>query len=64
MQCPGCGGVQLHVIDTREVLGGRRRRYECLVCGSRLSTLEVPMETLAKLKKEIKRLGSQRTKGC
>ena len=42
MKCPQCGCADDKVIDTRAAEDGKRirRRRECLVCGTRCTTIE------------------------
>ena len=42
MRCPGCGGIDDKVVDSRvaEEGGAIRRRRECLACGRRFTTYE------------------------
>lgn len=40
MQCINCKSMNTRAINSREARGVRRRRYKCLECGERFSTLE------------------------
>lgn len=41
-RCLACGGQRLKCINSRQdPAGGRSRRYECLDCRDRLSTVEI-----------------------
>lgn len=40
MKCPECGGAT-RVRDSRPTEQGRTRRYQCDVCSSRFTTIEV-----------------------
>ena len=53
MKCPKCGMDQTAVIRSRPYLDGKAiaRRRECLVCGFRFDTCEVPA-TLIRKKRE------------
>lgn len=42
MKCPYCGFDDSHVVDSRDVENGIRRRRECLKCTSRFTTYERP----------------------
>ena len=42
MRCPGCGGGNVYVTDTRAAKEWRRRRYKCSDCGARFTTREIP----------------------
>lgn len=44
MICPKCNGRESKCIDTRQYDDGIRRRRECLVCGTRFSTVEVGVD--------------------
>lgn len=46
MKCPTCKADDSRVIDSRSVLGGVRRRRECLACCARFTTYE-RVETVA-----------------
>lgn len=49
MKCWNCGKDNTTVIDSRPLkIGYRRRRYKCLECGTRFTTLEVYAEDLAR----------------
>lgn len=41
MVCPKCGQRNSYAVDSREVAGVRRRRYECEDCGARWTTREI-----------------------
>ncbi len=58
MICPGCGlANQNQVIDSRPRSGGGiRRRRECLVCGHRWSTVEIPIDEAAVRAEEAERI--------
>ena len=43
-RCPSCGKTGSKIIDTRMENGYRKRKRECLSCGSRWSTIEVRMK--------------------
>ena len=43
-KCPSCGKMDSKIIDTRMENGYRKRKRECLSCGSRWSTIEVRMK--------------------
>jgi len=43
-RCPACGKMNSKIIDTRMENGYRKRKRECLSCGSRWSTIEVRMK--------------------
>lgn len=43
MNCPSCGHKRLMVLETRNVDGVLRRRRQCLACGERVTTIEVPV---------------------
>ena len=49
MTCPKCNGIT-SVLDSRERYGKVYRRRECLNCGNRFSTHEIPIDTLNKQK--------------
>ncbi len=38
--CPSCGSDENRVVDTRDIVGGIRRRRSCLDCGKRFNTFE------------------------
>ncbi len=40
MRCPSCGANDSHVVDTRQVDAGIRRRRECNICHGRFTTYE------------------------
>lgn len=40
MRCPFCRSENNRVVDSRQQLSTRRRRYECNNCGKRFSTTE------------------------
>lgn len=41
IRCPYCSSINTHLVDAvRETLKGYRRRYECVDCGKRFTTLE------------------------
>ena len=49
MKCLHCGSDNTTVIDSRPLkIGYRRRRYKCLDCGTRFTTMEVYAEDLAR----------------
>ena len=52
MICPFCGAEQSVVVNSRQVKDARRRRYECVSCQERYSTIEM-VETDAVLDKRI-----------
>ena len=49
MKCPTCKDNNAKVIDSRDRGTWRRRRYECLSCGYRWTTEEVPEGEIDKL---------------
>ena len=49
MNCPVCGENNSRVIDTRDRGTWRRRRHECVMCGARWTTQEVPERDLERL---------------
>lgn len=49
MICPKCKSDQLHCVDSRPAPESVRRRRECLECGHRFSTIEIPEERLVTL---------------
>jgi transcriptional regulator NrdR family protein len=46
IRCPYCGSAQTKVIDSRKIMGGVRRRRECIDCTERHSTVEVIQQYL------------------
>lgn len=40
LPCPKCGHMKSYVVDTREFVGGIRRRRECEECEYRFTTYE------------------------
>jgi transcriptional repressor NrdR len=46
IRCPFCGSPKTKVIDSRKIIGGVRRRRECIECGERHSTAEVTQNYL------------------
>ena len=40
-RCPGCGGMQCGVIDSRVSGSARRRRRRCLRCSMKFTTYEI-----------------------
>ena len=65
MKCPKCGCADDKVIDTRAAEDGKmiRRRRECLVCGTRFTTIERMEEMqLNVIKKDGTRQEFQRDK--
>lgn len=65
MKCPKCGCADDKVIDTRAAEDGKmiRRRRECLVCGTRFTTIEQMEEMqLNVIKKDGTRQEFQRDK--
>ncbi len=44
MNCPNCGSLQVKVVDSRRKEASISRRRECLDCGKRFSTIEVPIK--------------------
>ena len=44
MRCPKCKSSMLKCIDSRPINGRTRRRYECLKCRERFSTVEISVE--------------------
>lgn len=46
--CPACGN-EMTVKDSRPGPSGIRRRRECLNCGERVSTLEIPLSIARRL---------------
>ena len=45
MKCQACLSENVYCIDSREAdTNARRRRYRCLDCEHRFSTIEVPIE--------------------
>ncbi|TET25985.1 MAG: transcriptional repressor NrdR [Dehalococcoidia bacterium] len=56
MNCPYCGFHDSHVIDSREVNDGIRRRRQCLGCDSRFTTYErIQPTSLFLIKKDERR---------
>lgn len=51
MTCPWCGSDNIACRDSRPRAIGRRRRYHCINCGGRFSTMELPVD----LEKELAR---------
>lgn len=47
--CPYCDNESTEVKDSRSVEGRVRRRRTCSSCGSKFSTLEVPVDQLGDL---------------
>lgn len=41
IKCPECGSSASSVVDSREIVGGIRRRRSCENCGGRYSTCEI-----------------------
>jgi len=41
LKCPGCGGVDLRVYDSRPAKDTTMRRRKCINCGTRFSTIEL-----------------------
>lgn len=50
--CPECGNYNAYVVDSREEVGYRRRRYKCADCDHRWTTAEIPMKKLRALKRK------------
>ena len=47
MKCPYCGASASRVVSTtQDSKGGTRRRRECLQCGRRFSTYELPVDAM------------------
>jgi transcriptional regulator NrdR family protein len=46
MLCPKCGG-KTATVNSRDIVGGRRRRRECKTCGYRFTTIEVASASIA-----------------
>jgi len=53
--CPECGVTRSLVTDSRQ-FGDRRRRRRMCPKGHRFSTLELPVETLEQLERELAEL--------
>ena len=50
--CPECGNYNAYVVDSREEVGYRRRRYKCADCDHRWTTAEIPLERLKLLEEK------------
>ena len=50
MNCPQCSSFQVHICDSRHEGTHVRRRRECMACGFRYSTMELPVEEYNRLK--------------
>jgi transcriptional regulator NrdR family protein len=46
VRCLKCDS-ETSVVDSRDIVGGRRRRRECKLCGYRFTTVEVASALLA-----------------
>lgn len=57
MQCPKCGNGLSSCIDSRRRDNNVYRRRQCLGCGYRYSTQEVPVEELKQLRAAEEALG-------
>lgn len=55
MQCPFCGSLKSHVVDTRDAGQGIRRRRECQSCGQRFTTYERVTNALMVVKRDGRR---------
>ena len=56
MHCPECESVDCVAIDSRMRFDGkRRRRYKCLRCDARYTTIEVYARDHAKMSEALKR---------
>ena len=63
MRCPFCGANSAHVIDTREVSDGIRRRRECMNCHQRFTTYErIATVNLLVVKRDLSRQSFDRDK--
>lgn len=52
MKCPCCESKETQVVDSRERVGGfKYRRRECLVCGEKFATYEIPDSFYYRLRK-------------
>lgn len=40
MKCPYCGSFQTRVVDSRQYVAFRYRKYRCLKCDERFTTTE------------------------
>lgn len=54
MNCPKCGYGFSKVIDSRDVLYGKRRRRECADCGFRYTGIEILDSELFRYKKMVR----------
>lgn len=43
MKCPVCDSYQVRTVDSRPYDDQVRRRRECLACGVRFNTIEIPL---------------------
>jgi transcriptional regulator NrdR family protein len=53
MTCPECGSDNSRCVDSRQRALTRRRRYECIRCGARFSTVEIWEERMEESRKRI-----------
>lgn len=49
MDCPKCNSANVNIINSRQCCEYRRRRYKCLDCDNRFSTVEVVVPTLQRV---------------
>jgi len=53
MVCPFCKSYQVSCIDSRQHPDYRNRRYKCLDCSKRFSTMEVIVDDRCFIKAEV-----------
>lgn len=58
MICPKCKSDQLNVIDSRPTENHTRRRRQCVICGARVSTVEISAEEYKKMTQRLYQLES------
>lgn len=64
MICPWCGSDNIACRDSRPRAIGRRRRYHCMSCAGRFSTMELPVDLDQELaRREKARAGKTETGG-
>lgn len=53
MKCPHCGSFQTRVIDSRQHVTFRHRKYRCLNCEKRFNTVEKVVHEEKEAKKDV-----------
>ncbi len=61
MICTNCQSQSSKVLESRQQYRYQRRRRECVNCGNRFTTIEVPYDDFLGLKHTEKRFGELRS---